>query len=67
MSARVSARAGEEGPEAAARCRPRRRPQRRVPRPRIPQAGKHDPRPAQVSMLLHLRLLTNFTCYCRNI
>ena len=56
-SPRVSVRAGEEGPEAAARRRPGGGPQRRVPRPRMPQAGQHDPRPDQVSPLLQLRCL----------
>src|SRR5688572_29935539 len=55
MCPHVSAHAGEEGPEAATRHRSRPGPQRRVPRPRIPQAGQHDPRPDQVSLLLHLR------------
>jgi hypothetical protein len=53
----VSVRAGGEGPEAAAWRRARRGPQRRVPRPRMPQAGQHGPRPDQVSLLLHLRSL----------
>ena len=50
-------RAGEEGPEASARRRPRGGPQRRVPSSRMPQAGQHDPRPHQVSLLLYLRFL----------
>ena len=54
---RVSMRAGEEGPEASARGRPRGGPQRRVPSSRMPQAGQHDPRPHQVSLLLFLRFL----------
>jgi hypothetical protein len=54
---RVSMRAGEEGPQASARRRPRGGPQRRVPSSRMPQAGQHDPRPQQVSLLFYLRLL----------
>ena len=45
-------RAGKEGPEAAARRRLHGGPQRRVPGSRMPQAGQHDPRPHQVSLLL---------------
>lgn len=50
---------GEEGPQAAPWRRPRGCNQRRVPRPRQPQAGQHDPGPDQVGLQLHLRFCSS--------